>query len=325
MNNFTYFQPKTLQEAGEMFGKSWHETTALAGGTDLLGLMKDDIEAPRNVVNLKSLPGLNRISYQPGKGLKIGALTSIAKIASHSDINKRYPVLAQAAKQVASPQLRNVGTIGGNICQRPRCWYFRGDFHCLRKGGDICYAVDGKNKYHCVIGGGPCFIVHPSDMAVALLALDAKLTVYSGGKNKTVAIGDFFVLPEKNVRRENILLPGEIVVDIRIQELNNNTKSGYVKFAERGVWDFAVVSVAAVIQKNGNALKKGRVVLGGVAPAPWFEKKISKKLSGLIPSEKNLDEIMKTALVDAEPLAMNEYKLPLAKNLMKRLIGELTA
>lgn len=323
MNNFTYLQPKTLKEAGKMFGKDRREAAAMAGGTDLLGLMKDDIETPRNVVNLKSLPGLNRISFQPGKGLIIGALTSIAKIAAHPDINKQYPVLAQAAKQVASPQLRNVGTIGGNICQRPRCWYFRGDFHCLRKGGDVCYAVDGKNKYHCVIGGGPCFIVHPSDMAVALLALDAKLTIYSGGKNRIVSMEDFFVLPEQNVLRENILQPGDIVVDIRIPELNNNTKSGYVKFAERGVWDFAVVSVAAVIHKNGNAIRKGRVVLGGVAPVPWFEKEISKQLSNLVPSEKNLDEIMKTALANAEPLAMNEYKLPLAKNLMKRLIGEL--
>ena len=229
MNNFEYIQPKTLKEASKALGTDWQTSLPFAGGTDILGMMKDRIESPNKLVNLKSIPGLNKINYSAGNGLSIGALTTIYEIAEHPVINEKYPVLAQAAKEVASPQLRNVGTIGGNICQRPRCWYFRGEFHCLRKGGDICYAVDGRNKFHCIIGGGPCFIVHPSDTAVALTALDARLVIFSGKKSRTISIRDFFVLPDINVERENILQPGEIITEIQIPDLTGESQSGYMK------------------------------------------------------------------------------------------------
>ena len=324
MNNFGYIQPKTLKDASKALGTDWQVALPFAGGTDLLGMMKDGIESPAKLVNLKSIPGLNEINYTPGKGLSIGALTTITEVAEHPLINKKYKVLAEAAKEVASPQLRNVGTIGGNICQRPRCWYFRGEFPCLRKVGDLCYAVDGRNKFHCVIGGGPCFIVHPSDIAVALTALNAELVIFSGKKSRTISINDFFVLPDSNVERENILQPGEIVTEIRIPDLTANNISGYLKMRERGAWDFALVSVAAVVQKNGDSFSAGSVALGGVAPIPWREKEISSQIAGLKINAENIELLSKKALGKAEPMDNNAYKIPLAQNMIKKLLLKIT-
>ena len=323
MKNFKYLNPGNLKEATNWLGKDRTQVLPMAGGTDILGLIKDSIETPEKLVNLKSIPELNRVTYQSGKGLQIGALTTIAELSGNPEIKKHYPVLSQTAGEIASPQLRNIGTIGGNLCQRPRCWYFRGEFNCLRKGGDLCFAADGKNKFHCIIGGGPCYIVHPSDMAVVLLALEAKLTISSKGKNRDIPISDFFVLPEQNVERENILNPGEILVRINIPALKSNVSSGFLKFKERNIWDFAQVSVAGIIEKSGNNIKSGRIVLGGVAPVPWFEKNVSSRLSGVSPSERNISEIVKSALTDEESLAQNEYKVILARNLIKRLIGKI--
>lgn len=325
MNNFEYFQSKTLKEASKALGNDWQMALPYAGGTDLLGMMKDGLASPEKLVNLKTIPDLNKIDDTPGKGLIVGALVTITAIAKHPLINEKYPVLAEAAREVASPQLRNMGTIGGNICQRPRCWYFRGDFHCLRKGGDICFAVDGRNKFHCVIGGAPCFIVHPSDTAVALTALDASVIIFSGKKSRTVPIRKFFVLPESNVERENILQPGEIVTTIHIPELPANSRSGYLKLRERGAWDFALVSVAAVVQKNGKSLQSGSIALGGVAPIPWIEKEVSARLAGLSVDETSFEQISKQALRKAEPLTENAYKVRLAQNMIKKLLLKLAA
>ncbi|MDZ7265229.1 MAG: xanthine dehydrogenase family protein subunit M [candidate division KSB1 bacterium] len=325
MKNFQYIYPKTLKEASQLLGKNWQTALLFAGGTDLLGLMKDHIEAPDKLINLKSVPDLNQIVYQPGTGLSIGALVTVADIAEHPIIRKKYAVLAEAAQEVASPQLRNVGTIGGNLCQRPRCWYFRGEFHCLRKGGDLCYAVDGRNKFHCVIGGGPCFIVHPSDTAVALTALAAQVVIFSGKKSRSLPIRDFFILPEQNVMRENVLQPGEIVTHILIPELPPNTRSGYLKVKERGAWDFALVSAAAVIQLPDSSVQSGTLALGGVAPKPWLEKNVSAQLNGLTITAENIATLSRQALAAAEPLEQNSYKVPLAQNIIKKLLFRITA
>jgi len=324
MNNFKYIQPKTLKDASQALNKNRQTAIPFAGGTDVLGLMKDGIEAPQKLVNLKALPGLDKITYAAGKGLTIGSLVTITEIAEHPLINNKYSALAQSANEVASPQLRNVGTIGGNICQRPRCWYFRGDFHCLRKGGDVCFAVEGRNKFHCIVGGGPCFIVHPSDTAIALTALNAKVKIFSGKKSRTVPIREFFVLPDQNVQRENILQPGEIVTEIQLPDVSQNTKSGYLKAKQRGAWDFAVVSVAAVIQKNGASFKSGSIALGGVAPIPWMEKNISAQLSGFSTRQSEIEKLSKKALNEAEPMENNTYKVPLAQNLIKKMLLNLT-
>jgi len=317
MNNFNYILPKTIKEANQ-FAKDKTGSILYAGGTDALDMIKHDIIAPENVINLKTIPNMDKIRTSPEHGLGIGALVKIADIAESKYVIENYPVLAQAAKEVASPQLRNMGTIGGNICQRPRCWYFREDFDCLRKDGGTCYAYDGENKYHCIIGGGPCYIVHPSDMAVALLALDAHVIIHFDKGERTIPISEFFILPEDYYLKENILKPGEIITEIIVPPLNENVKSGYVKFKERGAWDFAVVSVGAVVKIKNGKIDEARVALGGVAPKPWMEEEFNNKLIGA--DKASIKNVMNVLLKDAEPLTKNEYKITLARNLTEQLL-----
>jgi xanthine dehydrogenase YagS FAD-binding subunit len=324
MKYFEYARPKTVEEASELLLSLPETSKAYAGGTDVMGMLKDRLIAPNKLVNLKSIAGLNTVQYTPGKGLRIGALATIAELADNAVIGEKYPILQQAAREVASPQLRNVGTIGGNLCQSPRCWYFRGEFPCLRKGGDMCYAVAGHNKYHCIVGGGPCYIVHPSDMAVALLALDARVVIQSKKKSRTIPLSEFYVLPEQDVTHENILRSGDVLVEIQVPDVFAGMRSGFLKMKERGAWDFALVSVAAVINQNGVALKSGRIAFGGVAPTPWQDVAVNQKLSGLQISEGSFAQLMDDSFGDAQTLTMNAYKVPLVRNLMKRLLTELT-
>jgi xanthine dehydrogenase YagS FAD-binding subunit len=323
MQTFKYVQPKSLSDAAGISEKEGDAAVLFAGGTDVLGLIKNDIISPSEVINLKSIPGLDKIEYPNGAGLKIGALTTISEIAEHPDIMKNFTVLAEAVKEVGSPQLRNVGTIGGNICQRPRCWYFREEFDCIRKGGDICYAIGGENKYHCVVGGGPCYIVHPSDIAVALVALNAEFTITNGNNFTKVPADKFFVLPGQNSLQENILKPGEILTEIFIPELSSVAGSRYIKFTERNVWDFAIVSVAAVVNKNGNKINSAKIVFGGVAPVPWIDEDLNSMLSGMELSDKSIEAAASNTLMDAEPMEKNEYKISLARNLVKKILKDL--
>ena len=325
MVDFDYLQPASLEEASNLLQKAKGKAIPYSGGTDALSLLKEDIISPDEVINLKKIPNLNTISYEDGKGLKIGGLVTITEIAENPLIAEKYTVLFEAANKIASLQLRNVGTLGGNLNQRPRCWYFRKDFDCLRKGGSVCYAVDGENKYHCVVGGGPCYIVHPSDMAVALLALDASVNIFSGKKSKTIPISDFFILPEINHLKENILEPGEIVTEVIVPELPLNARSGYYKFMERDVWDFAVVSVAAVLTKNGNSIKRGKITYGGIAPVPWADKNINSLIKGLSLNDTSIEEAVSQILKDADPLEQNEYKITLVRNITRNMIRKLTA
>jgi xanthine dehydrogenase YagS FAD-binding subunit len=323
MKSFTYILPKTMKEASKALGLNWEEALPYAGGTDLYGMVKSGLVSPKKLVNLKVLSGMDKIEYSPKTGLKIGPLVKISDISSHEVIKQKYQVLAEAASEVASPQLRNMGTIGGNICQRPRCWYFRGDFYCLRKGGEICYAVGAENKFHCIIGGDPCYIVHPSDTAVALLALDAKVTVTNSEGKNTIPLNEFFVLPKNNVHRENILLPGDVISSITIPILPKNSSSAYIKVKERGAWDFAIVSIAAVIQASRGMIHFGKIVFGGVAPIPWLDKNLSAQLKNLAISKQNLDKLTESVLRSAYPLNQNAYKHILAKNLARRILTNL--
>ena len=316
---FSYIQPKSIEEAVKLSATA----QLYAGGTDLIGLMKDDIIQTDKVINLKNIKGLDKIEDKSSKGIEIGSLIKIVDLIENKIIQEKCPLLIQTAKEIASPQLRNMGTIGGNICQRPRCWYFRGDFDCIRKGGDTCFALGGENKYHCIIGGGPCYIVHPSDLAVALLALDAKIEITSKSGQKTVPVNDFFILPENDETKENILKPGEVVTKIIVPKQNDNLKTAYIKFKERASWDFAVVSVAAILETDGNMIKKGKLAFGGVAPRPWMNMDINSKLSGLKTDEASVDSFTSSLFKDAEPMEKNEYKVILARNLVKRIIDRL--
>ena len=323
MTDFEFVKPKTFKEAENILLKETGSAMPYSGGTDLLGLIKNHVIKPKKLVDLKSLENMDAINHKPGEGLWLGSLVKIVEIAENEKIKSLFPILSEAANEVASPQLRNMGTIGGNLCQRPRCFYFREDFDCIRKGGSTCYAYDGNNKYHCIVGGGPCYIVHPSDMAVALLALDAKAVIYSKGEMKDVPISEFFVLPDEDFMQENILKPGEFITGVVIPETHPEAKSSYIKIKERGAWDFAIVSVGAVIESNGNKIKKGRIALGGLAPKPWMDENINKTLIGMELTDSAIESAAANVLMDAEPLDMNNYKVILTRNLIKKLLTDI--
>ena len=286
MNNFEYLQPDSIESASKYVIKN-SGAIPYAGGTDVLGMMKDKIIAPSKVVNLKSIKNLSYIKFNEKEGLRIGALTRLNEIVENDIVKKRYRALYESIIELATPQLRNVGTIGGNICQRPRCFYFRGDYNCIRKGGNECFAFTGNNKYHCIIGGDPCYIVHPSDTAVTLLALDTKFKIQKSDSEKTIPASDFFVLPNVDEQNENILQNGEILTEIIVEPKSERSISKYIKVKERGAWDFALVSIAGVFETEGDVIKNGKIVFGGIAPVPWIDKKINENLRGLKINERN--------------------------------------
>jgi xanthine dehydrogenase YagS FAD-binding subunit len=295
----------------------------LAGGTDLLGCLRDEVFTASTVVSITGIKSLKGITARPGGGLRIGALTTLTEVAENKQVLDSYPVLAQAAAAAASPQLRNQGTIGGNICQRPRCWYFRGDFHCLRKGGDTCFAASGENEFHCIFGGAPCFIVHPSDTAPALVALDASVSISGPKGARTIPLASFFVLPADNVRQENVLAPGEVVTEILLGPPAPGTRSKYRKVRERGAFDFATASAAAVVTLAGGKVAAARIVLGGVAPKPWRSEEAEKALVGKALDAGAIAQAAAAAVKDASPLPQNEYKVPLVRGILEETLASL--
>ena len=317
MNNFAYLKAGSISEAVKAL--SAEGARLHAGGTDLLGCLRDGIIETDTVVSISGLREMKQILSPSGpiKGVFIGALTSLADIAADRLVATEYPALAQAAAAVGSPQIREQGTIGGNICQRPRCWYFRKDIQCRKKGGDTCYAMSGENQYHAIFGGGPCFFVHPSDTAVALTALDAELTIAGPSGNRKVKIEDFFISPSKMVEKENILLSNEIVTHINLPAMGETTRSSYRKVQARGVWDFALASVAAVVDFDGDKVRSSRLVLGGVAGHPWRIEAAEEKLQGRKLDSDRASEASEAAVEGAVPLRDNRYKIEMVKGIVK--------
>ena len=323
MKAFRHKNARTVKEAVTLLQQSAGKALPIAGGSDLLGEMKDFIETPDLLVNLKAIPGLNKIE-QKGGTISIGALVTIADLAESSLLRVQLPAVAEAAVVIASPQIRNAGTVGGNLCQRPRCWYYRSEFQCLRKGGTICYAAAGENRYHAILGGGPSFIVHPSDLAPPLIALDAKARIAGPSGERTILLEQFFVLPTVNVRRENILKPGEILTEIQVPVPQNGTRSTYWKQMEREMWDFALVSAAVVVRQSngpqGKVISHARVVLGGVAPIPWRSKEAEAALIGKPLDQANAALAAEEALKPAQPLRDNAFKVDLTKAVLRGAI-----
>ncbi len=321
MKNFAYVKTSTISEAIESLGKSWDESVIKAGGTDLLGELKSMIISPKKVINIRDIQGLDYIKQTSDGGLSIGALTTIASILESPLVKEKFQVVCQAASKLASPQLRNMGTIGGNLCQRPRCWYYRdGSILCLKKGGSQCYAFSGENKFHCIFGGGPCFIVHPSDMAPALISCNAKVKIYSKKGERELELENFYVLPKENLKRENVLEPDEIVTEIMIPPVKINTKSIYVKQGIRETWDFALCSVAVSMSVSDSKCNDVRVVLGGAAPKPWRSIKAENELKGKVITEKVSESAAILAVDGAQTLRDNKYKIDLFQNIIKMAI-----
>jgi len=330
MKAFEWSTPSTVDEAVKLLAEvsaddESESARPMSGGQDLLTTMKERILVPKRVVNLKTIQGLDGIEGDGVKGMKIGALAKLFEIESHPEIIKNYPALAQAAHSVATVQLRNLGTIGGNLCQRPRCWYFRlPHVVCLKKGGDTCYSEKGENKYNAILGGGPSFIVHPSDLATVLTALDATITINGPKGAKNVEIGKFFVLPSDNASVENILEDAEIVTQIQIPASAFAARSAYVKFKERTSLDFAMVAAAAAVDVGPDqTVRQARLVLGAVAPIPWRVPKAEAVLVGKPLSDDTIHAACEAALEGAAPLEHNGYKVPLAKALLRRALNSL--
>ena len=320
MKNFKIAQPQTLDQLTSFFAEERKNTFLMAGGTDILGEIKEETLQPEVVVDLKTIPNLSYIKKEEN-GVRIGALTTITALADNPMIKQDFPGLHEAAESISTPQLRNMGTVGGNLCQRPRCWYYR-DTHikCRKKGGSRCFASGGRNKYHAILGGGLCYIVHPSDLGPMLTALDAEITILSNKGKKKIPIGDLFILPKVNVRKETILELDEILTEIRIPSSKKEEKSTYSKLKERGTWDFALVSAAVKGTLSGNTFKDIRIVLGGVAPIPWRLKKAEDMIKGRRVTENLLKEAAREALKEAKPLAENQYKKELVEIILSRAI-----
>jgi xanthine dehydrogenase YagS FAD-binding subunit len=313
--SFAYSRPRTIDEAL----KALSDTKGLvhAGGTDLLGCLREGVFTAPALVSFGAVPGLRGIEATADGGLRIGALTSMTALAESEVVRTRYRALAEAASSVASPQLRNQGTIGGNLCQKPRCWYYRGDFHCLRKGGDACFAAAGESQYHCIFGGESCFIVHPSDAAAALVSLGATLRVVGPGGSRMVPVEAFHVLPSVDVHRETVLEPGEIVAEVLLPTPGTGLRSTYRKVRARASWDFALVGAAFALRLAGDEVREARVAFSGVAPVPWRAKAVEAALNGKRLDSGTIRGAAAAAVKGAAPLARNAYKVPLLRGLVE--------
>jgi len=321
MNRFEVVKPKTLAQAKDLVQeKAW--SLYKAGGIDVIDHLKEHLAEPPRLVDLKSIPGLSDIKVEADGSLRIGALVKLADVAADERIRKTHTALAIAAGETASPQVRNVATLGGSVLQRPRCWYYRlEEYQCLKKGGEVCYAVGGENRYHVIFGGGPSYAVHPSNSAVALVALGASF-VFDGPKGpRTVPASEFFQLPSKNVQSENTLELGEILTEVRIPAATG--RSIYDEVRERQAFDWPLVSMAASLRLEGGVVKEARVVLGAVAPIPWPSPKAEAALVGKPLTEATLTDAARAATVGAAPLSDNGYKVGLVQTLVKRTLAQL--
>ncbi|MDX6484313.1 MAG: xanthine dehydrogenase YagS FAD-binding subunit [Gaiellaceae bacterium] len=331
MKAFEWVSPASVEEAVSLLksapaAKDVDEAARpLAGGQDLLTTMKDYLTRPTRVVNLKGIRGLDKIESDGGKGLRIGALVTLAQLEEHAVVRRDFPGLAEAAHSVATQQIRNLGTVGGNLCQRPRCWYYRlEEAVCIKKGGSECFAAKGENKYNAILGGGPSYIVHPSDLAPMLVALGASVNVVGSEGRRTIPLDKFFTLPnEGSIRRENVLKNDEIITQIVVPASPFAARSTYLKFKERESLDFALSAVAAAVELGaGGRVRQARIVLGGVAPVPWRVPKAEEFLKGKALDAESLAGAAQLALEGAEPLAKNAYKVPLTQTLVRRALAK---
>lgn len=320
MKAFQHKNATSVKEAVALLSQASSKALPIAGGSDLLGEMKDRIETPDLLVNLRSIPGLDKVEQKQGY-VSIGPLVAINDLADNPLIQQQFPVAAEAASLIASHQIRNVGTVGGNLCQRPRCWYYRDvALHCSRKGGRFCFAVSGENTFHAILGGRRCHIVHPSDLAPPLIAYDANITYAGPSGRKTIALEDFFIGPEVDITRENVLQQNEVVEEVVLPVPAPGSRGVFLKIRDRQTTDFATVSVAAVLEMDGSRCRRARVVLGAVAPKPWPVPQVDEMLAGADMTEAVAERAAESALEGARPMDMNAYKIPMAKRLVRRAL-----
>ncbi len=329
MKAFVNENPGSIDEAVMLAQAALREGRSVSfagGGTDLLQLVKERVPnrpgsgVPDVLVNLKRVAGIDQVTRNDQGGLTIGGLTSLTDLGANPQLRDRYAVLAEAADSVATRQIRNAGTLAGNVCQRPWCWYYRNGFDCYKAGGNQCFSIAGENQLHAIFGGGPSFIVHPSDLAPALVALDARFRVAGPGGDRSLSSNDFFVLPNEDVAHENVLGDDELLVSAVIPEPSGEIRSHFYKIMDRETWTHAVVSAAVVLEMDGEICRTARIVLGGVAPIPWRVPAAERLLADQRVTPELADSVGIASIEGARPLAKNAYKVPLTRRVVERAV-----
>jgi xanthine dehydrogenase YagS FAD-binding subunit len=319
--SFELLMPASIEQAIEWANKYGEDAALLAGGCDLLDKLKNQWCAPRYVINLKSIANLKRIE-QASSSLKLGALTTLGEIERNAQLKQLAPAMVKAAARVATPQIRNLGTVGGNLLQDSRCPYYRGPWECYRAGGIMCDAVRGINTEHALFGGDRCYTVTPSDLAPVMVALDATATVQGTRGLYETQLADLFLLPKEDIRHMHKLLPDEILTEVEIP-LPSNQRSTFIKYAARNAWDFAQASLAVAFTQEGSTVRNARIVFGAVAPVPWRSYAAEQIIEGEQLTESLIEVAALFAVKDAEPLTHNEYKIGLMKKLLRSALTEL--
>ena len=321
MNAFEYASPTTKEQAAKLLGNSWGEAEVLAGGTDLLSLMKDRIVEPKRLVSIKSIKELGGISWSAKSGLRIGALVTIQELLDNPQVRKEYAALTHAAEGITSPQIRNMGTVGGDLCQRPRCWYYRAGFGLLatQENGDAL-VPNGDNRYHAILGNnGAALFVNPSSLAPALIAMNAKARIFGAKGQREVALENFFVAPSANSQREYALQPNEFITEIIVPTMAGARSATY-EVRQREALDWPLTTASVVLTMSGKTVKAARIVLGHVAPTPYRSTEAENALAGKAISEEVAEAAGKAAVEKAKALSKNGYKIQLAKVSVKRAI-----
>ena len=319
MKNFVFYRPSTPEETVGLLDTRWGTSELLAGGTDLLDLQKEYIAQPEKVVSLSGVKGLSRIE-ETKDALKLGSAAKLAELAAHVTIKKEFPALAEAADDIGGPQIRNMGTLGGNLCQRNRCWYFR-DEHvlCLLKGGDKCYALDGENRYHAIFTRGHrCVIVNPSTLAPGLIALDATAEVLGAGGKRTLPLAKFFFAPTSAKEREHVLAPNDVVLSVSVPRTGRKNASYEVRHKQS--YDWPLVQAAVAFKLDGGKAADVRIVLGHVAPTPHIAESAAKAIEGKEITDENAAAAGAAAAEGAKPLSQNAYKVKLVAVAVKRAL-----
>jgi xanthine dehydrogenase YagS FAD-binding subunit len=322
MPSFQLYQPSSVADAQKLLQQNGNDAWVLAGGLDSMDWLKDRIKKPKYVVDLSGIEELKGVR-ETTDGVEIGAMTTLTEVAQNPIVRQKYGVLAQAAGLVASPQIRNQGTIGGNVSQDTRCWYYRGGWPCYRAGGNICYADTpvGRNREHAILHAERCVAVNPSDTAPALIALDAKFVLATPKGQQSIDAEDYFVGPDLDITRMNILGPGYLLTAIRIPSTWANADFYFEKIRDRNVWDFPLMNVASAMRSSGGTIQNIRLAVNAVAARPLRLKAVEDSVRGKPRNAETGDVAGKLAVQGAIPLQFNAYKIPLMRNLVKRAIG----
>ncbi|MYG81360.1 MAG: xanthine dehydrogenase family protein subunit M [Gemmatimonadetes bacterium] len=321
---FELYQPTEVEDAVRLMRQHGDRGWVLAGGLDTFDWFKDRIKRPEAVIDLVGVDELRGISAGEDGGLRIGAMTSLTDVAENADVMGRYPLLAEAAGLVATPQIRNQGTLGGNIAQDTRCWYYRSGWPCYRAGGNVCYAATSRamNREHCIMGASRCVAVNPSDTAPALIALDAGMVVASTSGERTWAAADFFIGPDIDIERMTVLKPGDLLTRIDLPAPWPNARWYFEKIRDRKSWDFSLASVASSLRVESGMIQDARVVVNGVAPDPMRLRAVESAIRGRVPDDETGQMAGEIAVEGARALRHNDYKIALTRNLVKRSIRD---